>query len=173
MRAAMPVHWAGAAGVVEGKGARIHPTCKVIATEGRTVRIGDNTKLLRGAEIVGPVTIGPGCFVNRDAYIRANVTIGRNCNIGPFCRFITDSHDLGGPGRRAGKGSFPPISIGDGTWIGAGVTVLGGVTIGAGAVVAAGAVVTKDVPANTMVGGVPAKVIKTLDGDAPVTAQKR
>lgn len=170
MRRAYPVHWAGAEGVIEDTGARIHPTCKIIATEGRTVRIGARTSILRGAEIVGPVTIGRRSFVNRDAYIRANVTIGQNCNIGPFVRLASDSHELGGASRRAGRATFKPITVGDGTWIGANVTVLGGVTIGAGCVVAAGSVVTKDVPANTMVGGVPAKVIKTLNGDVPVTA---
>lgn len=57
-----------------------------------------------------------------------------------------------------------PVVIGNGVWIGANVTILGGVNIGDGAVVAAGAVVTKDVPAKTLVGGVPAKVIKQLQG---------
>lgn len=57
-----------------------------------------------------------------------------------------------------------PVVIGNGVWIGANVTILGGVNIGDGAVVAAGAVVTKDVPAKTLVGGVPAKIIKQLQG---------
>lgn len=166
-----PRSWVRPEGVITGGGVRVHPTCTIIASDGRTVRIGGRTRILRGAEIVGPVTIGAGCFINRDAYIRANVTIGRNCNIGPFVRLATDSHELGGASRRAGRNTFDPIIVGDGTWIGANVTVLGGVTIGEGCVVAAGAVVTRDVPANSMIGGVPAKVIKTLDGDAPVTAR--
>ena len=171
VRLARPVHWAGSEGVIEGEGARVHPTSKIFATEGRTVRIGDRTLIRKGAEIVGPVTIGDGCSFNRDVYIRANVTFGKNCNIGAFSRFITDSHEIAGPSRRAGAWSFPPITVGDGTFIGTGVVVLGGVAIGTGCVIAAGSVVTKDVPANTLVGGVPAKVIRALDGDSTVTAQ--
>ena len=56
-----------------------------------------------------------------------------------------------------------PIHIGKRVWLGANVTVLAGVTIGNNAIVAAGAVVTKDVPANTIVGGVPAKILKQIE----------
>ena len=56
-----------------------------------------------------------------------------------------------------------PVKIGNDVWIGAHATILAGVTIGNGAVIAAGAVVTKDVPANTVVGGVPAKIIKNIE----------
>ncbi|MBM6967400.1 DapH/DapD/GlmU-related protein, partial [Pseudoramibacter alactolyticus] len=62
-----------------------------------------------------------------------------------------------------------PIRVGQGVWIGAGATVTAGVTIGEHAVVAAGAVVTRDVPANTVVGGVPAKFIKNIEGAASKT----
>ena len=59
--------------------------------------------------------------------------------------------------------TYAPIHIGKNVWIGANATVLAGVTIGDGAVVAAGAVVTKDVQTNTIVGGVPAKIIKKIE----------
>ena len=65
--------------------------------------------------------------------------------------------------RSAGPGLSKPITVHDGAWIGANCTVLGGVTIGKKAVVAAGSLVNHDVPAYSLVAGVPAKVIKYLD----------
>ncbi len=127
------------------------------------VRIGDRTTIYRGGELLGPVTIGSDVFINRDVYIRPQTTIGDRVNIGPFVRLVTDTHEIGTHEKRAGAGTNAPISIGAGTWIGAGAIIVGGVTIGAGAVIAAGAVVTTDVPDDVIVGGVPARVIRTLD----------
>lgn len=130
---------------------------------GDGVRIGARTKIYRGGELLGPITIGSGVFINRDAYIRPNTTIGNRVNLGPFVRLITDAHEIGPASRRAGAVRYDPIKIGDGAWIGASVTVLGGVSIGSGAIVAAGALVIADVPPNTVVGGVPAAIIRAID----------
>jgi acetyltransferase-like isoleucine patch superfamily enzyme len=153
--------------VIHGEHTRIDPTVKFVSELGadKEVRIGDHVTLYGLSEFVGPVTIGDGTFMNRSCYVRANTTIGKNVNFGPFVKLITDGHEVGGSAKRAGKNHWKPISIGDGTWLGAGVTVLGGVTIGAGTVVAAGAVVTKDLPDNVLAGGVPAKVIRALPAD--------
>lgn len=146
-----------------GENTDVAPTAVLYAAdEAHAISIGSRTKILRGAEWTGPVSIGSGCYVNRDSYIRVNVTIGNNVNIGPFVSLMTDDHEIGDSGRRAGKNKFPPIVVEDGVWIGANVTVVGGVTIGAGAVVAAGALVNGDVAPNTLVGGVPARHIKDL-----------
>ena len=167
---AYPVHFIAQERGTVGEGAKIHPTSRLFASDGRDIKVGAKTLIRRGAEIVGPVTIGSGCSFNRDAYIRANVTIGNNVNIGAFSKLVTDTHEIASSTRRAGKWSFPSISVGDGVFIGINVTILGGVDIGEGAVIAAGSLVTKDVPPNTMVGGVPAKVIKYLDGHPEFTA---
>lgn len=125
-------------------------------------RIGDNAKLYRGCELSAPVVIGDRVFINRDAYIRPNTSIGDNVNLGPFVRLVTDTHDIGPETKRAGKVRHDPITIGDGTWIGASVTILAGVTIGSGCIIAAGAIVTTNIPDNTLAGGVPAKPLRRL-----------
>lgn len=91
------------------------------------------------------------------------VTIGKNVGVGIGVQLITSSHDFSRADLRAGAMSFAPVSIEDGAWIGSGAIVLPGVTVGRGAVVAAGAVVTADVAQHTLVGGVPARLIRSLD----------
>ncbi|MBA8816674.1 acetyltransferase-like isoleucine patch superfamily enzyme [Microbacterium halimionae] len=126
------------------------------------ITIGVFAKIYAGGNILGPVTIGDRVFINRDVYIRPHTAIGDDVNIGPFARFITDTHEIGPAKKRAGKVRHDPIVVGAGTWIGAGVTVLAGVTIGTGCIVAAGAVVVNDVASNSLVGGIPAKLIREL-----------
>ncbi len=80
------------------------------------------------------------------------------------CRLIAQGLEFfGGLGLFTKDGIPKPVKIGDHVWIGANVTVLPGVTVGDGAVIGAGAVVTKDVALRAVVGGVPAKYIKTVD----------
>lgn len=114
------------------------------------------------------VYIGQGTFVNHNCTFHTSnanckIVIGCNCDIAPGVMFMCTSHELGGHKRRAGNLLHSDITVGDGVWIGANATILPGVTIGNGAVIAAGAVVVSDVPANQIVGGVPAKMIKTLE----------
>lgn len=93
------------------------------------------------------------------------VRIGNNVMIGPNTLITTVNHPLSPKGRRLHLGIAKPITIGDDVWIGGNVTILPGIHIGNNVVVAAGAVVTKDIPDNTLVGGVPAKFIKGLEQD--------
>ena len=92
---------------------------------------------------------------------QGGITIDEGALIGHNVVLATINHDLD-PANRQSM-SYAPIHIGKNVWIGANATVLAGVTIGDGAVVAAGAVVTKNVEPNTIVGGVPAKVIKKIE----------
>lgn len=106
--------------------------------------------------------LGEGVFINMGCKFQdqGGITIDDGALIGHNTVLATINHDLN-PERRHGM-SYAPIHIGKNVWIGANSTVLAGVTIGDGAVVAAGAVVTKDVEPNTVVGGVPAKLIKRI-----------
>ncbi len=113
------------------------------------------------------LTIGPRTFVNMGltALDVAAITIGADCQIGPHVQLLTPTHPLEPEPRRDKLEAARPIVIGYNVWLGGGAIVCPGVAIGDDAVVAAGAVVTRDVPAGTVVAGVPARVIRTL-GDA-------
>ena len=114
----------------------------------------------------GPgVRFGDDCFLNFGCTLLAigGITIGDGAFIGPHCVLATEYHPEE-PTRRH-QLLTKPIVIGENAWLGANVTVLAGVTIGAGAIVAAGSVVTKDVPPDTVVAGVPAKVVRPIRKD--------
>lgn len=106
--------------------------------------------------------IGKNVFINFDCVFLdlGGITIEDHVLIAPKVSLLSEGHSLVPEERQ----SLVPghIHIKKNAWIGAGATLLSGVTIGENAIVAAGAVVSKDVPANTVVGGVPAKVIKTI-----------
>jgi maltose O-acetyltransferase len=114
----------------------------------------------------GGITIGTGTFINTDVRFGgadAGIEIGRNAQVGPRVSFETAGHGLvHEPGRGRGH-TGRPIVVSEEVWIGAGAIILGGVTIGRGAVVAAGAVVTEDIPAGTVAGGVPARVLRAAE----------
>jgi acetyltransferase-like isoleucine patch superfamily enzyme len=123
---------------------------------------GDHVPVELGTFPEGVLTIGDRCFINSGVSISAqkSVTIGSNCAIGNYTLIMdTDFHTIGDIWKMP---EGEPVIIGDNVWIAARVTILKGVHIGEGAVIAAGAVVTKDVPARTIAGGVPAKVLRAI-----------
>ncbi|WP_426113427.1 sugar O-acetyltransferase [Massilia sp. PWRC2] len=110
------------------------------------------------------ITIGAGTFVNYGlmALDVAAITIGADVQIGPNVQLLTPTHPLDPVARRAKWEGARPIVIGDNVWLGGGAIVLAGVTIGENSVVGAGAVVTRDVPANVVVAGNPARILREL-----------
>lgn len=108
------------------------------------------------------IHIGKRVFINHGCSFldMGGITIEDDVLIGPKVNLITESHPMEPSDR---KSLIPkPILIKQNAWIGAAATILPGVTVGENAIVAAGAVVSKDVPANAIVGGVPARLIKTI-----------
>lgn len=108
------------------------------------------------------ISVGKGVFINTGCHFldQGGITLGDNVLLGSNVVIATVNHDFDPAARRT---AWPaPVVIGNNVWIGSSVTIVPGVTIGDGAIVAAGAVVTKDVPPNTVVAGVPARVLREV-----------
>ncbi|MCX4549971.1 sugar O-acetyltransferase [Streptomyces sp. NBC_01267] len=110
------------------------------------------------------ITIGPRTFINFGAVLLdvAAITIGADVQIGPNVQLLTPTHPVDPEPRRAKWEAAQPITIGDNVWLGGGVIVCPGVTIGENTVVGAGSVVTKDLPANVVAVGNPARVVREI-----------
>lgn len=106
--------------------------------------------------------IGKNVFINFDCVFldMGGITIEDNVLLAPKVSLLTEGHPLAPQEKQSLIPS--PIHIKRNVWIGAGATILQGVTVGENSVVAAGAVVSKDVPDNVVVGGIPARILKTL-----------
>jgi maltose O-acetyltransferase len=118
------------------------------------------------------IRVGARCFANYGlvALDVATITIGDDVQIGPNVQLLTPTHPVDPGPRRDKWEAAKPIAIGDNVWLGGGVVVLPGVTIGENTVVGAGSVVTRDLPANVVAVGNPARVVRTIDADADADA---
>lgn len=110
------------------------------------------------------ITVGPRTFANFGlvALDVARVTIGADVQMGPNVQLLTPTHPVEPGPRRDKWEAARPITIGDNVWLGGGVVVCPGVTIGENTVVGAGAVVVRDLPANVVAVGNPARVVRTI-----------
>lgn len=114
-------------------------------------QIGDGCSIMTGAVVTSNVTIGRGVLIN------LNTTVGHECEIGDFCELSPGTHLSG----RVILGNFCDI--------GTGAVLLPGIELGENVTVGAGAVVTKNVDANTVVTGIPAKTIRSIEPLCPIT----
>ncbi len=143
------------------------------------ISIGDNSFVMHGAVLhVYNFRELPHAFIRigRDSLIgelnvlrgQGGITIGDRVYTAPLVQLLAVNHVYDDPNRPMVEQGITAtgIVVEDDVWIGAGAIITDGVTIGRGAVVAAGAVVTADVPAHTVVGGIPARVLKAIDGSS-------
>jgi acetyltransferase-like isoleucine patch superfamily enzyme len=135
--------------------------------------VGDETKIGAFVEIQKNATVGKRCKISSHTFICEGVTVEDNVFIGHGVMFINDSY----PRATAADGNLQTEAdwnvertiIKKGASLGSGATILCGITIGENAIVGAGSVVTKDVPANTIVAGNPARVLRYIEQTLEVT----
>lgn len=137
---------------LKGINARIEPGA-VIRDQ---VEIGDNAVIMMGATINIGAVIGEGTMIDMGAILGGRATVGKNSHIGAGAVLAGVIEPP----------SATPVTIGDNVLVGANAVILEGVKVGDGAVVAAGAIVIEDVPAGAVVGGVPARIIKSAEDTA-------
>jgi acetyltransferase-like isoleucine patch superfamily enzyme len=153
--------------IILGRDVLINRHSRISAPRGRPISIGDESRVEHGAILAtfyGSIEIGSRSMVGPYSvlYGTGGLVIGDNVLIGPHVVIVAANHNFSSADvpirdqHNTGLG----IAIESDVWIGAQASILDGVTVGSGSVVAAGAVVTRDVPPNSLVGGVPAKVIR-------------
>jgi acetyltransferase-like isoleucine patch superfamily enzyme len=150
-----------------GRGSKIYPSVRMDTPPYRSFRLGRHSVIESYCCInnaVGDITIGHHTRIGIHNTIIGPVSIGSHVNLAQGIVVTALNHQFLDASKRIDQQGITtrPVVIGDDVWIGANAVVLPGVTVGSHSVVAAGAVVTKDVPPHTVVGGVPAKVIKNI-----------
>lgn len=110
------------------------------------------------------ISLGRNVYFNVNCVILdvARVSIGNNVLLGPAVQIYTPRHPMDATERRSGREYARPVNISDDVWIGGGAVICPGVSIGPRSVVGAGSVVVKDVPADVLVAGNPARIIRSL-----------
>lgn len=155
----------------EHLGERVRVRGRPVVTGGGRLIVHDRVQIvstIATTELVagrsGTLEIGSGTFVNYGVSIsaRLEVRLGRRCLIGTYCLLMDNDFHTLDPDRRLDTPASAPIILEDNVWLGARAIVLRGTTIGEGSVVAAGSVVAGDVPPRSLVGGVPARIIREL-----------
>lgn len=166
--------------VVAHATARLSPDARIHPRDG-SIRVGENSSVAAGAVVQGNVDIGDNSSVQTGSILvgygdrdtrAGRISVGDHVRIAPFVQMIAGDHnfaDLSRPIAVQGL-TLAPIIIEDDVWVAGRVIITAGVTIGRGSILAAGAVVTKDVEPFSIMGGVPAKLLRRR-GPAPASAR--
>lgn len=127
--------------------------------------LGEGTKVVGPIYCTAELKTGKNCWLGRNFTIHGNgiVEMGDNCDIAPDVTFLTGRHGTDTQEPEAAEARNYSICVGEGCWIGAGTTLGRNVTIGKGCMVLAAACVMKNMPENTLIGGVPARIVRKLD----------
>jgi len=152
------------------RGVQIGAGVRLSVTDAGRLSLASPCDIDRGATLIvkyGQIRIGPRSYIGVGSVICARdaISIGSDCLIAEHVTIRDQDHRFG-PGvitRHAGF-TTAPINIGDNVWVGAKTTITKGVTIGNNTVIGANSVVSKDIPANTVAAGSPARVIRKIDG---------
>lgn len=137
---------------------------RALCVGGYIDKCGHDVNIQSNAIIAKRVSIGDYSGVGERSLVQGNVRIGKHVMMGPEVYIYTQNHrfdQLDITMDSQGFGEEKPVIIEDDVWIGSRVTILPGVTVGTGSVIGASSVVTKDVPPYSVVGGNPAKILKT------------
>ena len=130
---------------------------RLFVKAGRGLEIGARVKFLytKGILIGNNVYIAGGCWVSG----RGELKIDDEVVIGPYSIIVTSNHTFKNGSTRFAPATYAPVKIGRGSWLASHVVITAGTTVGTGNLIAANSVVTKDTPDNSIVGGIPGKVI--------------
>lgn len=136
----------------------------------QNVKFGGENNIPEFCVISGTCSLGFRTTLGKNNFIFGDVSIGKYCQIGAFVAFHSSNHPVNYlttyinlrlfDGELGNLKNINPIVVGHDVWVGHGATILSGVSVGSGAIIGAGSVVTKDVPAYSIVGGNPARVIR-------------
>ena len=160
--------------IIMGRTVTLGDNVEINALSKEGIRIGDNVSILRNTiiECTGVIrNLGEGLYVGNNVgiaqncfiQVRGKVVIGNDVIFGPGVSIFSENHKFDDPDLPVSvQGEVRKgVNVGDGVWIGARSVILDGVHIGRNSIIAAGSIVNKDVPAYAIVGGVPARIIRT------------
>lgn len=158
-------------GIAVGRRVRIGKGVRLFVDRGGTLILGDGCEVDDGATVaiygLGRIELGPDSFVGHHGTLAAHrsIVLGPGAFLAELVS-VRDHDHLVGAAPSSGMFEIEPVTIGADVWIGSKATVVRGARIGNGTVVGANAVVRGELPPHTVCGGIPAKVIRRIDGDA-------